>query len=202
MCQNGGIPIEEGARRTMEQSTSTKVIKTVGIDLAKSVFHLHAVDSKGHIVLRKKLCRNKLAAYIAQLPTCLIGMAACGDAHDWARKFKAMGHDVRLISPQFVKPYVKSNKNDMADAAAICEAVQRPDMRFVAIKSVEQQDILAVHRARSLAISHRTAQANQIRGLLLENGIVSARGMAALRGSHPMIGRFRRSADRVRFVRG
>lgn len=171
----------------MNKYSEQSEIRVVGIDLAKNVFHLHAVDDKGHMVLRRKLSRSNLAAYMMRLPSCLVGMEACGGAHDWGRKFIAMGHDVRLISPQFVKPYVKSNKNDVADAAAICEAVQRPDMRFVAIKSVEQQDILGLHRARSLAISHRTAQANQIRGFLLEYGVVIARGIATLRRSVPEI---------------
>jgi transposase len=133
------------------------------------------------------MTRNKLAAFMVQLPACLVGMEACGGSNNWARKFIAMGHDVRLISPQFVKPYVKSNKNDMADAAAICEAVSRPNMRFVPIKSVEQQNVQSLHRARSLAVSHRTAQVNQMRGLLMEYGIVVAKRVAALRKGIPEI---------------
>ena len=165
----------------MKKSIVTNEIKVVGIDLAKTVFHLQGVNKKGEMVVRKKLSRRKLAEFMARLPSCLVGMEACGGSHDWARRLKAMGHDVRLISPQFVKPYVKSNKNDVVDAAAICEAVQRPDMRFVPIKSVEQQDIQSLHRARSLAVSHRTAQANQMRGLMLEYGVIVAKSMAALR---------------------
>ena len=153
--------------------------------MAKSVFHLHGVDRDGRAVLRKQLSRGKLSAFMARLPACLVAMEACGGAHDWARRFRQMGHDVRLIGPQFVKPYVKSNKNDMADAAAICEAARRPDMRFVPIKSLEQQDIQSLHRARSLAVAHRTAQANQMRGLLLEYGIVVNRSVAALRKITP-----------------
>ena len=109
---------------------------------------------------------------MAQLTTCLVAMEACGGSHYWARKFEDMGHDVRLISPQFVKPYVKSNKNDEADAEAICEAVQRPNMRFVPIKNIEQQDIQSIHRAREQVVCRRTAQGNQIRGLLMEYGLV------------------------------
>jgi transposase len=171
----------------MKKNSAKDEIKVVGIDLAKSVFHVHGVDEYGRIVVRKRMGRDKLAAFMVQLPPCLVGMEACGGSNDWARKLAAMGHDVRLISPQFVKPYVKSNKNDMADAAAICEAVSRPNMRFVPIKSVEQQDIQSLHRARSLAVSHRTAQANQTRGLLMEYGIVVAKSIAALRKGIPEI---------------
>jgi len=171
----------------MKNNSANDVMKVVGIDLAKSVFHVHGVNEHGRVVVRKRMGRNKLAAFMVQLPPCLVGMEACGGSNDWARKLAAMGHDVRLISPQFVKPYVKSNKNDMADAAAICEAVSRPNMRFVPIKSVEQQDIQSLHRARSLAVSHRTAQANQIRGLLMEYGMVVARSVAALRKGVPEV---------------
>jgi len=175
----------KGAERTMNKHSKTANIKVVGIDLAKHIFHLHGVDASGQAVLRKKLNRGKLIALMANFPPCLAGMEACGGAHDWARKFRAMGHEVRLMSPQFVKPYVKSNKNDMVDAEAVCEAVQRPSMRFVPIKGIEQQDIQSLHRARSLAVSHRTAQVNQIRGLLLEYGLTAAQGVASLRKALP-----------------
>ena len=132
-----------------------KPIKTIGLDLAKSVFHLHGVDGEDKVVLRKRLSRSKLAEFIAQLNPCMVAMEACGGSHYWARKFQAMGHDARLISPQFVKPYMKSNKNDMADAEAICEAAQRPTMRFVPLKSVEQQDILSIHRAREQVVGRQ-----------------------------------------------
>jgi len=179
---------KKGAERTMNKDSKVKgSIKVVGIDLAKNTFHLHGADVHGKVILRKKLSRNKLAAFMANLPLCLVGMEACGGAHDWARKFKAMGHDVRLMSPQFVKPYVKSNKNDMADAEAICEAVGRPNMRFVPIKSVEQQDIQSLHRAREQAVKNRTAQSNQIRGMLMEYGIVVGKGVATLRKTLPDI---------------
>jgi len=171
----------------MRNYSGSKTIKTIGIDLAKSVFHLHGVDDQGRVVIRKRLSRSKLAEFMAQLTPCLVAMEACGGSHYWARKFQAMGHDVRLISPQFVKPYVKSNKNDMADAEAICEAVQRPNMRFVPLKSVEQQDILSIHRAREQVIRRRTAQGNQIRGLLMEYGIVMPQGMRALHAQLPDI---------------
>jgi len=170
-----------------KDSKVTGSIKMVGIDLAKNTFHLHGVDAHGKVVLRKKLSRGKLAAFMANLPPCLVGMEACGGAHDWARKFRTMGHDVRLMSPQFVKPYVKSNKNDMVDAEAICEAVGRPNMRFVPIKGIEQQDIQSLHRAREQAVKNRTAQSNQIRGLLMEYGMVLGKGVATLRKALPDI---------------
>ena len=141
-------------------------IRTVGMDLAKQVFQVHGVDAQGEAVLRKKLERSKVLEFFVNLPPCLIGMEACGSAHYWARKLQAMGHVVKLIAPQFVKPYVKTNKNDAADAEAICEAVTRPNMRFVPIKTDEQQAILSVHRVRQSFVRARTAQANQIRGLL------------------------------------
>lgn len=141
------------------------LITTIGIDLAKSVFQLHGVDEHGKTVLRKQLKRDQVAPFMANLAPCLIGMEACGGAHYWARKLQGFGHTVRLMSPQFVKPYVKSNKNDAADAEAICEAVARPNMRFVPIKSVEQQAVLSMHRVRQGFVVARTAQANQIRGL-------------------------------------
>ena len=149
-------------------------ITTIGIDLAKEVFQIHGVDNHGKIVLRKQLRRNGMANF-ANLESCLIGMEACGSAHHWARKLGEFGHTVKLMPLQFVKPYVKTNKHDMADAEAICEAVSRPNMRFVPIKHVEQQAILAVHRARQGLVKARTAQTNQIRGLLSEFGIVIPR---------------------------
>jgi transposase len=153
-------------------------ITTVGIDLAKNVFAIHGVNEHGRTVLKKVLKRDQVAAFFANLPACLIGMEACASAHYWARKLQCMGHTVRLIAPQFVKPYVKSNKNDAADAEAICEAVARPNMRFVPIKNVEQQAVLAQHRARQGFIKARTAQANQIRGLLAEFGFIIPQGIA------------------------
>lgn len=152
-------------------------IRTIGIDLAKNVFQIHAVDEHGKTVLRKQLKRDQLAVFFANLPPCLIGMEACGGAHHLARKLVGFGHEVRLMAPQFVKPYVKTNKNDVADAEAICEAVARPNMRFVPIKSIEQQSILSLHRIRQGFIKARTAQANQIRGLLSEFGLIIPKGI-------------------------
>lgn len=152
-------------------------LTTVGIDLAKNVFQVHGVDERGKPVLKKQLKRDQLAPFFAVLAPCLIGMEACESAHHWARKLQAFGHTVKLMAPQFVKPYVKTNKNDVADAEAICEAVARPNMRFVPIKTTEQQGILAMHRARQGFVKARTAQANAIRGLLGEFGIVIAQGI-------------------------
>jgi transposase len=152
-------------------------ITTVGVDLAKNVFQVHGVDQRGKAVLRKQLRREQMVEFFAKLSPCLVGMEACGSAHHWARVLQGQGHTVRVIASQFVKPYVKSNKNDAADAEAICEAVARPNMRFVPVKSVEQQAVLAVHRARQGFVKARTAQANQIRGLLAEFGLVIPRGL-------------------------
>jgi transposase len=153
-------------------------ITTVGIDLAKQVFQVHGVDERGKAVLKKQLKRDQVLPFFANFQQCLIGMEACGSAHYWANKLQAMGHTVKLMAPQFVKPYVKTNKNDAADAEAICEAVSRPNMRFVPIKNGEQQAVLALHRARQGFVKARTAQANQIRGLLAEYGITIPQGIA------------------------
>jgi len=152
-------------------------VTTIGFDLAKNVFQVHGVDERGLVVVRKQLRREQVASYFANLPPCVVGMEACGSAHHWARKLQGFGHAVRLISPQFVKPYVKGNKNDAADAEAICEAVARPNMRFVPIKTMEQQAVLSVHRVRQGFVKARTAQANQIRGLLSEFGLVLPQGI-------------------------
>lgn len=162
-------------------------ITTVGLDLAKSVFQVHGVDERGHRVVGKKLRRDQVVEFFARLEPCLVGMEACGGAHYWAGKLQALGHTVRLMSPQFVKPYVKTNKNDARDAEAICEAVARPNMRFVPIKNVEQQTVLSLHRARQGIVKMRTAQANQIRGLLAEFGVVLALGTASLGRQVPAI---------------
>lgn len=162
-------------------------ITTIGIDLAKRVFQIHGVDEHGKAVLRKSLKRSQLLAYFVKLAPCLIGMEACGGAHYWARKLRGYGHTVKLMAPQLVKPYVKTNKNDRADAEAICEAVSRPNMRFVPVKTEEQQAILSVHRARSGFVKARTAQANQIRGLLSEFGLVLNQGIATITRQLPAI---------------
>jgi transposase len=152
-------------------------ITTIGIDLAKNVFQAHGVNEHGKTEKKKQLKRGQVAEFFANLPPCLIGMEACGSAHYWARKLEGFGHTVKLIAPQFVKPYVKTNKNDAADAEAICEAVARPNMRFVPIKNVEQQAVLSLHRVRQGFVKARTAQANQIRGLLGEFGIIIPQGI-------------------------
>jgi len=162
-------------------------IKRIGIDLAKQVFQLHGVDHQEKTVLRKQLKRHQVLGYFAQLPPCLIGMEACGSSHHWARELQKQGHTVKLMAPQFVKPYVKGNKNDANDAEAICEAVARPNMRFVAVKTIEQQDIQAVHRIRSTLVQQRTAKVNQIRGLLAEYGIVIERRVDKLRKALPLL---------------
>ena len=181
-------------------------ITTIGLDLAKNVFQIHGANINGKPVLRKKLRRDQMMAFFANLEPCLIGMEACGSAHHWARQLQSLGHEVRLISPQFVKPYVKSNKHDMADAEAICEAVTRPTMRFVPIKNVEQQAMLSIHRAREGFIGDRTATGNRIRGLLAEFGLIIPQGIHHLRtrvpeliedGTIELPGLFRRLIDQL-----
>jgi transposase len=162
-------------------------VMTIGLDIAKNVFQLHGVDANGKTVLRKQLKRNQVLAFFANLSACRVGLEACSGAHYWARELIKLGHDARLISPQFVKPYVKGNKNDANDAEAICEAVGRSNMRFVPIKSIEQQDLQMLHRVRSGLVKERTALANRIRGLLSEYGIIVALGIAKLRQQLPDI---------------
>jgi transposase len=172
MCQSGD------ANQPLKQTGASDMkITTVGIDLAKNVFQLHGVNEFGKAVIKRQLRRDQVAEYFVNLPACLIGLEACGSAHYWARKLQGLGHTVKLMAPQFVKPYVKTNKNDAADAEAICEAVTRPSMRFVPIKNVEQQAVLALHRVRQGFVKARTAQANQIRGLLGEFGLIVPQGI-------------------------
>ena len=162
-------------------------VTTFGIDLAKNVFQVHGADARGKAVIRRQLKRDEVIGYFANQPPSLIGMEACGSAHHWARELQQLGHTVKLMAPQFVKPYVKSNKNDRADAQAICEAVGRPSMRFVPIKSVEQQSVLALHRARQGFVKERTAQGNQIRGLLAEFGVSMPVGIGQIARGIPRI---------------
>lgn len=162
-------------------------ITTLGIDLAKNIFQIHGADNKGHAVLKKTLTRNKLPEVIAILPRCRIVMEACGGANYWARKFTGYGHEVRLISPQFVKPFVKSNKNDRNDAEAIVEAASRPSMRYVSAKSIEQQDLQSLLRLREGCIEMRTKMSNQLRGLLVEYGIILPEGISHLHKALPRI---------------
>lgn len=148
-------------------------ITTLGIDIAKSVFQLHGVDEIGGIVIRKKLRRSAVLNTLRKLEPCLIGMEACATAHYWAREISALGHEVKLMPPAYVKPYVKRQKNDMADAEAICEAVTRPTMRFVPVKSAERQGVLVLHRTRDLLMRQRTMLLNAVRGHLAEFGLIA-----------------------------
>ena len=162
-------------------------ITTLGIDLAKNVFQLHGVDDEGRVVLRRQVRRGQLSRTVAQLPECLIGMEACASAQHWARVFGSLGHEVRLMAPQYVKPYVKSQKNDDRDAEAICEAVRRPTMRFVPVKSLEQQDMQTAHRVREGLMRERTVLINRIRGLVGEYGITIRQQARSLRREVPEI---------------
>jgi len=151
-------------------------VTTIGIDLAKSVFQLHGIDAQGEVVFRRKLRRSGVLDFLRDLPPCLVGLEACATAHFWGRQIGALGHGVRLIPPAYVKPYVKRQKNDAADAEAICEAVTRPHMRFVPIKGAERQSVLMLHRARDLLMRQRTMTLNAVRGHLAEFGITTAQG--------------------------
>lgn len=158
-----------------------KDIKVLGIDLAKNVFQIHGTTKQGKCVLKKRVSREKLLESTANIPACTVGIEACTGSTYWAREFERQGHTVKIMSPQFVKPYVKSNKSDRNDAAAIAEAVTRPDMRFVPKKTIEQQNMLILHRARELVVKQQTALANQIRGLLAEYGVVIPIGIKQLK---------------------
>ena len=160
-------------------------ITTIGLDLAKNVFHVVCCDAHGKVVRKKMLKRSKVLGYFANLPPCLVGMEACASAHHWARELGGLGHQVKLIPPQYVKPYVRGNKNDYNDALAIAEAVTRPEMRFVSVKTPEQQDIQALHRLRERRLQERTALCNQLRGLLAEYGLIFPKGVNILRRRLP-----------------
>lgn len=162
-------------------------VTTIGLDLAKSVFQVHCADKYGRKISSKMVKRKDLSKHFAKINPCLVGMEACGGANYWARVIKGFGHDVRIIPAQYVKPYVKTNKNDIVDAEAISEAVTRPSMRFVSPKSVSQQDIQCVHRIRSRHIKNRTALSNEIRGFLTEYGIVCPKGITHLRKKIPRV---------------
>jgi transposase len=164
-----------------------KQITTVGLDIAKSIFHVVSVNPVGRVIQKKKLKRHQVLAYTAKLEPCLLVMEACGGAHYWARELMTQGHQVKLIAPQYVKPFVKGNKNDYNDAEAIAEAAQRQTMRFVPIKSVEQQDVQNFHRQRERIKKERTALVNQIRGLLAEYGVIINQGVTAVRQALPEI---------------
>jgi transposase len=156
-------------------------ITTIGLDLGKSVFQVHGVDARGQVLLAKQLRRAAVLRFFANLPSCLVGMEACATAHHWARSIAGLGHQVRLMPPRYVKPYVKRSKSDRADAAAICEAVQRPTMRFVAVKTEEQQGMLVIHRVRETLVAQRTQLINALRGHLAEFGIVAPQGAGNVR---------------------
>jgi transposase len=165
-----------------------KPVARIGLDIAKNTFQVHGVNAHGAVVMRKQLSRGEVLRFFANVPACVVGIEACAGSHYWARELKRLGHDARLMAGQFVASYRKSGKNDANDAEVICEAVGRPNMRFVPIKNEEAQAVLTVHRARQLLVSERTALANQIRGLLGEFGIVIAAGLAPLRRRLAQIG--------------
>jgi transposase len=170
-----------------EEEESTMKVSRIGVDLAKNVFQLHGVDRHDRVVFKRRLKRNQWLRVLLDNTEadCMIGMEACAGAHHWARELQSRGYRVRLIPPQFVTPYVKSNKNDANDAEAICEAMSRPNMRFVAVKSVGQQDTQATHRIRAELMTQRTAKANQIRGLVTEYGLVAPQHLSSLRSAIP-----------------
>jgi hypothetical protein len=177
----GGIGVPRWAvTQSHKREPSTMQVTTIGLDLAKSVFQLHGVDARGRVVLRQRLSRSRLREVFANLPRCLVGMEACAGAHHWGRELAALGHDVRLMPPSYVRPYVKRNKHDPADAEACCEAVGRPSMRFVPIKSAEQQSVLLLHRGRELLVRQRTQLVNALRGHLAEFGVVAAKGISKI----------------------
>ncbi len=156
-------------------------ITTVGLDLAKHIFQVHAVDDSGQVVARKRLRRTEVLSFFASVPPCLIGMEACATSHHWARELTGLGHTVKLMPPAYVKAYVKRGKTDAGDAEAICEAVTRPSMRFVPVKSGEQQSVLMLHRVRALLIRQRTMLVNALRGHLAEFGVIVAQGISRIR---------------------
>src|SRR6202140_1142513 len=164
-------------RDHQQREPSMGDITTIGLDLAKSVFQVHAIDEAGSGMMRKRLRRTQVLGFFAKVPPCLVGLEACATAHHWARELIALGHEARLMPPNYVKAYVKRNKHDVADAEAICEAVRRPSMRFVPVKTAEQQSALMMHRARDLLIRQRTMLVNALRGHLAEFGLIEAQGL-------------------------
>src|SRR3977135_3244785 len=157
-----------------------QAITTIGLDIAKSVFQVHGVDAAGQAIIRRQLKRRYVLAFFQKLPPCLVGIEACASSHHWSRELKALGHAVRLMPPAYVKPYVKRQKNDAADAEAICEAVTRPSMRFVEIKTCEQQGTLVLHRVRLMLMRQRVQLSNAIRGHMAEYGLVAPVGRNGL----------------------
>ncbi|MDQ3083135.1 MAG: IS110 family transposase, partial [Gemmatimonadota bacterium] len=151
-------------------------VTTVGLDIAKSVFQVHGIDAAGEVIVRRRLSRSRMMPFFAKLPRCVVGIEACNTSHHWARELIALGHDVRLMPAQYVKPYVKRGKNDAADAEAICEAVTRPTMRFVAVKTPEQQSVMMLHRVRLMLSRQRTQLTNAMRAHMSEFGVVAPVG--------------------------
>jgi transposase len=166
----------EGAPSMAKSITDFSSVTTVGLDLAKHVFQVHAIDAAGRVIVAKAIKRQNLLGFFASLPACLVGLEACGSAHHWARELIKLGHDARIMPPAYVKPYVRRQKNDAADAAAICEAVARPSMRFISVRSRENQAVLMRHKAREMLVSQRTQLLNGLRGHLGEIGVIAAQG--------------------------
>jgi len=162
-------------------------VSTIGIDLAKQVFQVHGAAGDGTVIFRRRLNREKFLAFLATAPACVVAMEACASAHYWGRETRRLGHEVRLIAPAYVKPFVKRQKNDMADAEAICEAAQRPTMRFVAVKSEAQQASAMIFKARDLLVRHRTATINALRAHLAEFGFIAPKGTAHVKRLQVMI---------------
>src|SRR4051812_44834895 len=175
------VPAWKWCAMTTKAGDVQMQITTVGLDIAKNLFQVHGADAQGRVLLKRKLARGKVLEFFATLPACLVGLEACGAAHDWARELTRLGHQVRLMPPQYVRPYVKANKHDAADAEACCEAVQRPGMRFVPPKDEDQQAMLVLHRVREQLFKQRTATINALRSHLAEFGIVAARRQIGLR---------------------
>src|SRR5580700_9514190 len=176
-CQDGRCRTPSEGKPSMGKSIrNLSTVTRVGLDLAKRVFQIHTLDAKGEIVVARKLTRNQLLPFFAALPPCVVAMEACASAHHWGRALIALGHEVRLLPPAHVKPYVRRNKNDAIDAAAICEAAGRPGQRFVPVRSIDNQAELMRHRARELLVGQRTAALNALRGHLSEIGIVAPQG--------------------------
>jgi transposase len=167
----------EGAPSMGKSITNLSSVTTVGLDLAKHVFQVHGIDASGRVIVAKALRRKDVLAFFAQLPQCLVGMEACSSAHYWARELIKLGHDARMMPPAYVKPYVRRQKNDAADAAGICEAVTRPSMRFTGVRTLENQAALMHHKAREMLVAQRTQLINALRGHLAEIGIIAAQGL-------------------------
>lgn len=175
------------SKQTLKQAKAEEVAAYLGVDLAKNVFQVCGTDAQGRVLFNKRFNRNQLKKFMLHYPASTVGVEACSGAHYWARTFMGLGHDVKIMAAQFVKPYVRGNKNDRNDARAIAEALRQPDMKFVSVKTVEQQDILMLHRHRSLLVKKRTALSNELRGMLSEYGVVIPQGIRYVRSQLPDI---------------